>query len=69
MKKRDFLINLRQKTKEELRVLAGELKNELLKLRFDKALNKLAKTHLLREKRKALARVLTVIKEKEKNET
>ena len=67
MKRRDFLKELRAKNLSELRKLAQETKKELVKLRMEKMMAKLAKPHLLRSTKKKLARILTVIKEKERN--
>ena len=58
---------LRLKTAKELEAILKEQKNILLKLKVEKKLGKLKQTHLLRETKKAIARILTVINSK-KNE-
>lgn len=59
---------LKNKSIEELRNLANELRKKINQLLLEKSLNKLTKPHLLKESRKDLARVLTIINEKLKNE-
>lgn len=56
---------LRIKSITELRELEKELKKKIQGLLIDKALNRLNKPHLLKLAKKDLARVLTIIKEKE----
>ena len=55
---------LRNKSIEELRKLAEDLRKKINQLMLEKSLKKLSKSHLLKMTRKDLARVLTVIKEK-----
>jgi len=71
MKKRDFMAELRDKPVAELRQRAGQLAEELMKLRFRKAAGQLEQTHQLAQLRRNLARVSTLIsrKEAEKQET
>lgn len=57
---------LRNKSIEELKNLANELRRKIHQLLIEKSLNKLSKTHLLKMARKDLARVLTIIREKER---
>lgn len=59
---------LRTKSIEELRKLADELRKKINQLLIEKSLKKLSKPHLLKITRRDLARVLTIIKEKSKNE-
>lgn len=66
MKRRDFLKEIRIKDITELKKMVQETKKEIVKLRMDKMMGKLSKPNLLRETRRKLARILTVIKEKEK---
>ena len=56
---------LRNKSIEELRKLAEELRKNISQMMLDKSLKKLAKPHLLKLTKKDLARVLTIIKEKQ----
>lgn len=58
---------LRLKTREELEHEALELKNELFKLRFQLATNQLENPMRIKEVKKDIARVKTLIKEKEIN--
>jgi large subunit ribosomal protein L29 len=57
---------LRNKSLNELRKLAEELRKKINQLLIEKSLNKLSKPHLLKATRKDLARVLTIITEKER---
>ncbi|GIW67411.1 MAG: hypothetical protein KatS3mg096_279 [Candidatus Parcubacteria bacterium] len=57
---------LRNKSIEELRKLAEELRKNISQMLLDKSLRKLTKPHLLRMAKKDLARILTIIKEKSK---
>lgn len=59
---------LRNKSVEELRNIANELRKKISQLLIEKSLNKLTKPHFLRQTRKDLAKVLTIINEKLKNE-
>ncbi len=56
---------LRQLTKEELEKKLDEMKKELLKLRFQQKISGLENPMAIRKLRKDIARVLTVLKEKE----
>ena len=56
---------LRKMKIEELRKKADELKMELLKLRFQQKISGLDNPMAIRNLRKDIARVLTVIREKE----
>lgn len=56
---------LRKLKIEELRKKADELKMELLKLRFQQRISGLDNPMAIRNLRKDIARVLTVIREKE----
>lgn len=59
------LKELRDKTREELEVEAKELKSELFKLRFQLATNQLENPMKIKEVKKNIARVKTLMKEKE----
>ena len=59
---------LRQKTIEDLRKLERELRERLRRLRFDLASGKVKNVRELREVKKDIARILTVIREKEKQQ-
>lgn len=56
---------LREKTQQELNQEFQELKSELFKLRFQHATNQLDNTMRLKEVRKSIARVKTVLRERE----
>jgi len=56
---------LHQKTKEELLKILKDLTEEIEKLRIDLSTNKLKDTNVIKEKKKDVARILTILKEKE----
>ena len=56
---------IREKTEQELNEELRELKSELFKLRFQHATNQLDNPMKLRDVRKSIARVKTVIRERE----
>ena len=56
---------LREKTQQELNQEFQELKSELFKLRFQHATNQLDNTMRLKEVKRSIARVKTVIRERE----
>jgi large subunit ribosomal protein L29 len=60
--------NLRLKTLKELENLLKQQRNNLQKLKLEKDLKKLKQTHLIKETKKIIARILTIINEKRKNE-
>ena len=57
-------IELRDMTAEELNAKLGELKEELFNLRFQLAVNQLANPHKITEVKRDIARVMTVLREK-----
>ena len=57
---------LRDKTSQELNAQLKELKSELFNLRFQNATNQLDNTSRIKEVRKNIARIQTVITEKAK---
>lgn len=57
---------LKNKSVNELKMLVEELRKKINQLLIEKSLNKLTKPHLLKATKKDLARVLTIINEKEK---
>jgi large subunit ribosomal protein L29 len=61
MKARD----LRDQTEDELRLKEGELYDQLFKLRFQAATAQLEKPAKIRQVRRDLARIKTVLKQKE----
>jgi large subunit ribosomal protein L29 len=61
MKARD----LREQTEAELRLKEGELYDQLFKLRFQAATAQLEKPAKIRQVRRDLARIKTVLKQKE----
>lgn len=56
---------LKNKSREELELEAKELKSELFKLRFQLATNQLENPLKIREVKRNIARVKTLIREKE----
>jgi large subunit ribosomal protein L29 len=65
MVKKMKLSDLRKKSKEELEIEVKELKSELFKLRFQHATNQLENPLKIKEVKRNIARVKTLIKEKE----
>ncbi len=66
MKKKEIQ-DLRHKTIEELKALVKKSQEELLKLKLDKEAGKLKNVHLIETKRHDLARIKTLLREKELN--
>ncbi len=64
MKKKDFLVSLKDLSVVDLKNKVLELSDELLKLRFKQAVSQLDKTHQFSEVRKKIAQVNTVISQK-----
>lgn len=56
---------LREKTPAQLNVDLKELKDSLFKLRFQHSINQLENPHKIVETKKDIARVLTILREKE----
>ena len=65
MKVNDKLVELRKLTNEELATKITTNKKELLDLRFKQATGALDKPHLVRELKKDVARMNTILKERE----
>ena len=59
---------LREMSKEELREKAMNLKKDLMQLRFQQKSGKLERQSALKEAKRNIAKILTVINEKEKGE-
>ena len=55
---------LRNKTSEELEAMLKALKTELFTLRFQNAINQLENPHKIADTKKDIARVMTIIREK-----
>ena len=55
---------LRNKTSEELEAMLKDLKTELFTLRFQNAINQLENPHKSADTKKDIARVMTIIAEK-----
>ena len=55
---------LRDKSGEELESMLESLKSELFNLRFQLAINQLENPHKIKETKKEIARVMTIIAEK-----
>ena len=56
--------DIRKMTSEELEKQLKELKNELFNLRFQNAINQLDNPHRIGEVKRDIARVMTVLREK-----
>ena len=56
---------IREKTIEELKTLANDLKEEFFKLKMQAGTGQLEKSHRLGEVKKDIARVKTILKEKQ----
>lgn len=64
MKRREFLKEIAGLDKSALQEKATKLAEELMRLRFKQSSKQLEKGHLLKETRRALARVQTVLSQK-----
>lgn len=58
--------DLRNMTEDELLNKLSSLEAELLKLNYERRSGRLEKPHLFKETKKNIARILTILKEKEK---
>lgn len=56
---------LRELTDEELKTKLNELKEELFNLRVNKSLGKLGQPHRFKEVKRDIARILTILRERE----
>jgi large subunit ribosomal protein L29 len=54
---------LRERTREELEEMYDDLREELFKLRAQSAVSQLEKSHRIREVRRTIARVMTILKD------
>jgi large subunit ribosomal protein L29 len=54
---------LRERTREELEELYDDLREELFKLRAQRAVSQLEKSHRVLEVRRTIARVITILKD------
>ena len=59
------LSDIREKPTPELEALESELRRDLFKMKMEHATQQLSETHKLRVAKKTIARVLTVIRERE----
>lgn len=66
MKTKDFLDDIKKLSAEKLAEKKRELKEELMKLRFQAASGKLEKGHVVKQIRRNIARVETVLSTKSK---
>ena len=57
-------IEIRKMTAEELEAKLKELKSELFNLRFQHAINQLENPHRIADVKKDIARVMTILREK-----
>lgn len=67
MKTKDYLLDLRGKSNDELGVELVSAKKELFNLRFQNATNQLSNTSRIKEVRRNIARIQTVITQKQSN--
>lgn len=67
MKTKDYLLDLKNKSADELNVELVSAKKELFNLRFQNATNQLNNTARIREVRRNIARIQTVITQKQKD--
>jgi len=58
---------LREMTDEELRARLNELKEELFNLRTEKTLGRLGQPHRFKETRREIARILTILNERNRS--
>ena len=68
MKMKDYREDLQAKTAEELQSLLVDAKKELFNLRFQNATNQLDNTSRIKDVRRNIARIQTVISQKSKAE-
>lgn len=54
---------LRERTRDEIEELYDDLREELFKLRAQRAVSQLEKSHRIQEVRRTIARVLTILKD------
>ncbi|MDR2653700.1 MAG: 50S ribosomal protein L29 [Mycoplasmataceae bacterium] len=64
-KKNQTVIDIKNKTNEELAILAFQLKTQLVEFRFKKNTGEFKKTHIVSETRKMIAQILTVLKSRD----
>ena len=69
MKAKDFRKKLRDMSAEELGVKERDLREDYFKLKFQHGVGQLENTGRLREVRKDIARIKTVLRERRDNET
>ena len=68
MKMKDYREDLQAKTTEELQAQLVDAKKELFNLRFQNATNQLVNTSRIKDVRRNIARIQTVITQKSKAE-
>ncbi len=56
---------LREKTREELEEMHGDFREDLYRLRAQKAVSQLDKPHRIKQLRRDIARVITILKDGE----
>lgn len=62
------LDELKNKNSADINVYVGELREDLFKLKLQKGMGQLEKTHQLKQARRNIARALTVLNQKIKKE-
>jgi len=69
MKRREEIDKLHDMTEDDLRTEAGRLKESLFRLNFKLALGEVDAVKRIREERKSLARIQTVVGERQRQAT
>lgn len=69
MKRRDEIDKLHEMSEDDLRNEAGRLKESLFRLNFKLALGEMDAVKRIREERKSLARIKTIVGQRERQAT
>ena len=69
MKRREEIDKLHDMTEDDLRTEAGRLKESLFRLNFKLALGEVDAVKRIREERKSLARIQTIVGERQRQAT
>jgi len=69
MKRREEIDKLHDMTEDDLRAEAGRLKESLFRLNFKLALGEVDAVKRIREEKKSLARIQTIVGERERQAT
>ena len=57
---------LREKSDQELRELESQLRDEMFRMRLKKHTNQLERTHMLKETRRDIARIKTILTQRQR---